>query len=110
MCISVTPYSSVGYFQESDSWLKDNNGDSVAKILKSTEGSGEVSEVKFGVGWEIFKGFSFGASAQYYWGSIIRSVKQDIYPILNPVMCHRHTFAMIIPYLISKGRLVRNGA
>ncbi len=84
MAISVSPYSSVGYLQEDDYWLYNDSGESIAKVIKTTEGSGEVAEVKFGVGWEVAKGLSIGASAQYYWGNINRSVNQIIYAITNP--------------------------
>lgn len=88
MALSVTPYSSVGYQYESNNWLyaEDGNTDSqpLGKVLTTTEGSGEVTEVKLGMGWEPFKNFSIGVAAQYYWGSVERIIDQNIYAILDP--------------------------
>ncbi len=64
----LTPYSSVGY-RTRGSEIKDEYG--FANYL--FEGDGDVTEVKFGIGWEIFKNFSIGAAAQYYWGDINRT-------------------------------------
>ena len=42
------------------------------------DGDGDVTEVKLGLGWEIFRGFSIGIAAQYYWGDIQRIYKTAI--------------------------------
>ncbi len=82
MAISVAPYSSVGYEFYNKEWLYDEGTkEPIAKVLESTYGSGEVTEAKFGVGWEITKGLSIGAAAQYYWGSIERNSVQSIYAL-----------------------------
>ncbi len=65
---SVSPYSSVGY-DISDSSISSNIG----MIAYSYSGSGDVTEVKLGVGWEPFKNFSIGVAAKYYWGELVRS-------------------------------------
>lgn len=87
MAVSVTPYSSVGYMYEGSDWLYAGEYEAsqpLGKYYTTTEGSGEVTEVKLGIGWEPFKNFSIGVAAQYYWGSIERSVDTDIYTILDP--------------------------
>lgn len=65
---SLTPYSSVGYR---------TRGAAIDGQFGWTEylyqGDGDVTEVKFGIGWEVFKNFSIGAAAQYYWGDINRT-------------------------------------
>lgn len=72
---SLSPYSSVGYrtkfydpFDVNDPVLGN-----VGPAHYSYMGEGDVTEVKLGVGWEIFKNFSLGLAAQYYWGNIDRS-------------------------------------
>ena len=40
-----------------------------------------MTEVKVGLGWEIFKNFSLGVAAQYYWGDIDRSFVMTPTPI-----------------------------
>lgn len=69
---SLTPYSSVGYRIKTDALdapVLGNMG--LAQYLY--EGEGDVTEVKLGIGWEVFKNFSIGVAAQYYWGDINRS-------------------------------------
>ena len=75
LSVSVTPYSSVGYrmmydhaFSESDPvW------GNVGRVNYQYQGEGDVTEVKLGVGYQLFKNFSIGAAVQYYWGDIDRS-------------------------------------
>ncbi len=70
---SLTPYSSVGYRIQAD----DINGEyGWANYLY--EGEGDITEVKFSFGYELFKNFSIGAAMQYYWGDIDR--KYSVYP------------------------------
>ncbi len=64
---SLAPYSSVGYYHESES-VEAN----VGYVESINTGSGDVTEVKFGVGWAITKKLSIGFAAQYYWGDIDR--------------------------------------
>ena len=45
----------------------------VGRVQYNYEGEGDVTEVKLGLGWEVFKNFSVGVAAQYYWGSIDRT-------------------------------------
>lgn len=69
---SLTPYSSVGYrlnLVSDDEEVLGNLG----KVNYLYEGEGDVTEVKFGVGWEVVKNLSIGIAAQYYWGDIDRS-------------------------------------
>lgn len=79
---SLTPYSSVGYRV---SRLEENDqvwGD-VGRVKYAHEGDGDITEVKVGLGWEIFKDFSIGVAAQYYWGDIDRSFNTTIVPYVG---------------------------
>lgn len=72
---SLTPYSSVGYrtkyYHEYDPM--DPVFGEMGNVQYTYQGEGDVTEVKLGMGWEIFRGFSIGAAFQYYWGSIDRT-------------------------------------
>lgn len=70
---SLAPYSSVGYRHESSS-LEPN----VGYVESINTGSGDVTEVKFGVGWALTKRLSIGVAAQYYWGDIDRYFSKTI--------------------------------
>ena len=75
--LSVTPYSSVGYNmsaieQSEDAWAE------VGQVKYNYQGDGDITEVKLGIGWEIFKGFSLGVAGLYYWGDINRSYTTTI--------------------------------
>lgn len=80
---SLTPYSNVGYrtkyIQEFDP--NDPVWGNVGPIQYNYQGEGDVTEVKLGVGWEVFKNFSIGLAAQYYWGDIDRSFVMTPTPI-----------------------------
>lgn len=73
--LSVTPYSSVGYRVMYDHAFDENDPvwGNVGRINYSYSGEGDVTEVKAGIGYEIFKNFSVGAALQYYWGDIDRT-------------------------------------
>lgn len=68
MAFGLSPYSSVGYRVHS-SQIDGRYGWNEGVF----EGNGDITEVKLGIGWEIFKNFSIGAAAQYYWGNINRN-------------------------------------
>ncbi len=68
MAISITPYSSSGYVISTMENFTD-----IGLISYVYEGGGDVTEVKFGVGWEPIRNLSFGIAARYYWGTIDRS-------------------------------------
>ena len=72
---SLTPYSSVGYrtkyYHEYDP--TDPVFGEMGNVQYTYQGEGDVTEVKLGMGWEIFRGFSIGAALQYYWGAIDRT-------------------------------------
>lgn len=72
---SVTPYSSVGYRMTYDHTYDANDPiwGNVGRVNYGYQGEGDVTEVKIGVGYELFKGFSIGVAAQYYWGDIDRT-------------------------------------
>ena len=67
--LSLMPYSSVGY-KMSFIDLNDEITGNVGPASYTYSGDGDVTEVKLGVGWEPFKGFSIGLAAKYYWGKI----------------------------------------
>lgn len=64
----LSPYSSVGYRLRS-SQIDGRYGWNEGVF----EGNGDITEVKLGIGWELFKNFAIGAAAQYYWGNINRN-------------------------------------
>ena len=72
---SLTPYSSVGYRTKYTQDFDPNDPvwGNVGRVQYVYQGEGDVTEVKVGLGWEIFKNFSLGVAAQYYWGDIDRS-------------------------------------
>ena len=72
---SLTPYSSVGYRIKYDNPYADDDPTwgNVGRIQYDYNGEGDVTEVKFGFGYEIFKQFSIGIAAQYFWGNIDRN-------------------------------------
>lgn len=76
---SVTPYSSVGYSLSSSSIDPD-----WGYIKNAYYGSGDISEVKLGVGWEIKKGLSVGFAALYYWGDLDRNFDVEVTNIIYP--------------------------
>ncbi|MBQ0079955.1 MAG: hypothetical protein KBS95_00185 [Alistipes sp.] len=69
--ISVSPYSSVGYSMWSEEQSEDIWG-SAGQIRYMYTGQGDITEVKVGIGWEPFRGFSIGFAGKYYWGNISR--------------------------------------
>ena len=77
MGLSLTPYSSVGYNmtaieQDENAWAE------AGQVKYNYQGEGDITEVKLGIGWEIFKGFSIGVAGMYYWGDIDRNYKTTI--------------------------------
>lgn len=77
--LSVTPFSSTGYYQ-----VNSEVTDSFDYSQFIYEGSGDVSEIKLGVGWEIAKGISIGFAAQYYWGDLDRSFTSSVTNFMTP--------------------------
>ena len=80
---SLTPYSSVGYRTKytHDYDPSDPVWGNVGRAQYVYQGEGDVTEGKLGVGWELFKNFSLGIAAQYYWGDIDRSFVMTPTPI-----------------------------
>ena len=76
--LSLTPYGSVGYKMNTFEQSEDIWG-SVGGVLYSYYGDGDVTEVKAGMGWEIFRGFSIGIAAKYYWGNILQNYTATVY-------------------------------
>lgn len=75
--VSMTPYSSVGYKMDNveanpDIWAE------AGEVMYSYQGDGDVTEVKFGLGWEPFRNFSIGFAAKYFWGHIERDYASSV--------------------------------
>ena len=70
--LSLAPYGSVGYNMTSAEQSEDIWG-TIGRVTYNYQGDGDVTEVKAGIGWEAFKGFSIGIAAKYYWGHINRN-------------------------------------
>lgn len=75
---SLTPYGSVGYKMHTIEQSEDIWG-TIGSVMYNYQGDGDVTEVKAGFGWEIFRGFSVGAAAKYYWGNIQHNYSTSIY-------------------------------
>lgn len=73
--LSLTPYSSVGYRNYHRETIAD-----VGLAEYDYSGEGDVTEVKLGLGWEIFKNFSIGVAGIYYWGDIDRNYTMKLFP------------------------------
>ncbi len=80
---SLTPYSSVGYRTKHLHTFDDDVMADVGPVQYTYEGEGDLTEVKLAVGWEIFKNFSVGVAAQYYWGDIDRTFVMAPTPIVG---------------------------
>ncbi len=76
--LSLTPYGSVGYNMHTFEQSEDIWG-TVGGVMYNYQGDGDVTEVKAGFGWEIFRGFSLGIAAKYYWGNIKHNYTTSIY-------------------------------
>ena len=71
VAVGVVPYSNIGYSYKNTEAL----GSSLT--LKSTEahdGSGGLSQLFLGAGWQFAKGFSVGANFSYLWGKYNKTV------------------------------------
>ena len=70
--VNIMPYSSVGYnvgyYDQNEDVLAD-----IGQVFYAYSGSGDITQFKAGVGYELFKNFSIGADLIYYHGSILRS-------------------------------------
>ena len=75
--LSLNPYSSVGYRMQGYEQDDDVLGD-VGRVRYYYEGEGDITEVKIGLGWEVFKRFSIGVAMQYYWGDIDRNYSTSV--------------------------------
>ncbi len=81
--LSLMPYSSVGYriSYRRPYVPTDPVQSNIGATQYSYEGSGDITEVKFGIGMQIFKNVSLGIAAQYYWGDIDRLFSTTFLPI-----------------------------
>lgn len=77
--VSVSPYSSVGYYttkyEESSDVIAD-----IGAVQYVYSGDGGITQFKLGAGWELAKGFSIGAEMIYLRGNIDRSYQMNIIP------------------------------
>lgn len=76
--LSLAPYGSVGYKMHTFEQSEDIWG-TVGGVMYNYQGDGDLTEVKAGLGWEIFRGFSIGLAAKYYWGNIQHNYSTSIY-------------------------------
>lgn len=74
---SLMPYSSVGYRVTADDQNEDIWGN-IGRVQYLYAGEGDLTEAKLGIGWEVFKRFSIGVAAQYYWGDIERTYQTAV--------------------------------
>ncbi len=77
MGFSLTPYSSTGYRMRREVEDPLTWGE-IGRVQQQWDGDGDVTEVKLGIGWEIFKGFSLGVAGQYYWGGLDRTYRMSV--------------------------------
>ncbi len=68
---SLSPYSNVGYNMYGDDLSQDVAGN-LGRVQYQYYGEGDVTQVKFGVGWRPIKRMSVGVAMLYYWGDIMR--------------------------------------
>lgn len=81
--ISVTPYSSVGYRMQSFSDLGAEVTE-IGSISRYYSGAGGLSQVKFGVGWELWQSrLSIGVEGVYYHGNLERGYSLSFEPIVT---------------------------
>jgi len=71
MGFGVIPISNIGYNYSLTNRIGTNSTASYTSLYK---GSGGLHEAFLGLGWEPFKGFSFGVNGGYLWGGYDRSV------------------------------------
>lgn len=80
--ITVAPYSSVGYKLKLTDQNNDNWAD-IGRVMYGYVGDGDITEVKFSVGWEPWRNFSIGIAAKYFWGNIERSYSTEVTDIIT---------------------------
>lgn len=80
--VSVAPYSSVGYKMSTISENEENWAD-IGRVMYGYGGEGDISEVKFALGWEPWRNFSIGVAAKYYWGYIERNYTASITNVIT---------------------------
>lgn len=76
MALVIAPYSHSGYCITTT-----QNYPSIGLLSYVYEGGGDITQIKLGAGWEPFKNFSVGLSAQYYWGTVSRSFTMSPYVV-----------------------------
>ena len=85
--LSLTPYSTVGYkvsFTDISSVMAESG-----TVTYSYMGSGGLSRLKAGLGWQPFRNFSVGANMLYYLGTIKRISESAISDIVSSSIEYR---------------------
>ena len=67
----IMPFSNVGYSYSSTNKVGDVNATSYTNTYT---GTGGFRQLFFGMGWQLFKGFSIGANGSYIWGEYEKGI------------------------------------
>lgn len=78
--VGVMPYSNIGY-RLSNVVTDGNVGADIGRVTYAYNGSGNVSLIKAGVGYELFKGVSLGVEMAYYHGNVTRKYDATFEPL-----------------------------
>lgn len=70
--LGMIPYSTIGYKMSTESTFDTSTGE--VTETDSYSGDGGLHEAYLGVGWEPFRGFSFGVNAGYLWGDMTHTI------------------------------------
>lgn len=70
--LGMIPYSTIGYKMSSESTIETAIGE--VTETDSYQGDGGLHEAYVGIGWEPFRGFSFGVNAGYLWGDLTHTI------------------------------------
>lgn len=70
--LGMIPYSTIGYKMSTESTFDTSTGE--VTETDSYSGDGGLHEAFLGLGWEPFRGFSFGVNAGYLWGDMTHTI------------------------------------
>lgn len=70
--LGMIPYSTIGYSMNDKRTWTASTGDVTETNVHN--GSGGLQQVYLGVGWEPFRGFSFGVNGGYLWGDMEHNI------------------------------------
>ena len=71
----IIPFTNVGYNYSYTGDVGDNMED--VTYTDTYDGEGGIHQIYFGMGWEPFKGFAFGANISYLWGDYEHTVSNE---------------------------------